>query len=260
VVPILQATPLVQLDEEKRASVTNEYRKTVAQAATGLLAVVGFFVTYQQIQSTFQKDISDRLAKAIEATGSSNVALRAGGVYTLGRIMRDSPQDSSAILQILSAFVRSTAAMSNSHADPGAAPIDVSAALLVITNRPISDIGAVSATSIDLRGSDLHQLTMRNANLDGAILIGCSFEGAGLAGTTLKGADLSFANLDGAVLRQADLSGANLLGASLRGTVLSGANLTSVENLTEGQLSRAIYDSAKLPSNIKQEVVRGGRS
>jgi uncharacterized protein YjbI with pentapeptide repeats len=67
---------------------------------------------------------------------------------------------------------------------------------------PTMFTGAVSASTIQLRGAVLHGADLSNQDLRGA---------------NLAGADLSEANLSGADLREANLDGANLTGAKIDG-------------------------------------------
>jgi hypothetical protein len=87
--------------------------------------------------------------------------------------------------------------------------------------------------SSDLRGQDLHGLSLRSRDLADAQLRLADLRGADLHGARLQGADLRGAlaskarmrgaHLDGADLRCSDLRGADLTGASLRHANLEGA-------------------------------------
>ncbi len=99
----------------------------------------------------------------------------------------------------------------------------------------------------DLSGYDLSHRYLAHANLRNAQLVNTNFfmadlSGAMLINANLADADLSGANLTGADLRGARLTGANLLVADLQDTILLGANLLDTRNLTQQQLSAAIYN------------------
>ena len=86
-------------------------------------------------------------------------------------------------------------------------------------------------------------------------------------GAYLRRTDLSFANLERANLSRVDFTnasfrGANFKDAVLEGTILRGADLTGAENLTLGQLARAILDEkTKLPEKFSiEEILRNRQS
>jgi hypothetical protein len=53
-----------------------------------------------------QSHITDRYIKAVEQLGSSSVDVRLGGIYALGRIMRDSDTDRQMVVEVLAAYLR----------------------------------------------------------------------------------------------------------------------------------------------------------
>ena len=75
--------------------------------------------------------------------------------------------------------------------------------------------------NIDLSGTELSHLNLRDCNL-----IGANLEGANLSHSCLEGAKLVIANLENANLYQANLRKAKLIGAKLTNTYLEGADLT----------------------------------
>jgi uncharacterized protein YjbI with pentapeptide repeats len=108
----------------------------------------------------------------------------------------------------------------------------------------------VSKVGVDLCGTDLSEIDLReatasDANLRGADLTRAELRGAKLSRANLSGAILNKANLKDATLDMAHLSQATLSGADLRGAHLSGADLREAI-LYEAHLRKAILSGADL--------------
>jgi hypothetical protein len=129
-----------------RATAINDIRTTLLQGIGGVLLVLGAFFTYRQLQTSRdqlavaeQGQVTERFTRAIDQLSKERtIDQRIGGIYALDRIMRDSPKDHSAVVEVLAAFVRERAAMPPSAVtdSPDAAPEDVEAALTVLGHRP----------------------------------------------------------------------------------------------------------------------------
>ena len=110
-----------------------------------VLVAVGLFLTNAfnrtQEQSTEQGQVTERFSRAIDQLGSDKLDIRLGGVYGLGRLMRDSPADEANILEVLSAYVRDHAPAPRTP-PPGPTSshpaTDIQAALTVLGHRPDS--------------------------------------------------------------------------------------------------------------------------
>jgi Pentapeptide repeats (8 copies) len=181
--------------------------------------------------------ITDRYSKAVDQLGDDSPEVSLGGLYALGRIMRDSPRDEQAVVAVLSAFVRRQAKRNDNLAPPwpaGEAERDevkpsfrVQAALNVISTREHCDLAAVP----DLRDCDLRGARLKNAKLHAAsfrrsYLFKAHLDGADLSEASLVDADLTDARFDGATLMDADLRRATLTGARFKGVDLNRAWLT----------------------------------
>jgi len=104
--------------------------------------------------------------------------------------------------------------------------------------------------NINLSGSaiekiDLRQINLKNANLDGIKLTKIDLRGADLSNTSLIDANLSFSNLAEANLTQANLLRGNLLQAKLGSAILQKAELMKT-NLREADLNAANLNGANL--------------
>jgi hypothetical protein len=70
-----------------------EVRTTLLQGLGGAALLVGAYVTYRQLQTSREGQITERFTRAIDQLGSEHLDVRLGGLYALERIARDSPAD-----------------------------------------------------------------------------------------------------------------------------------------------------------------------
>ncbi|GAB3892975.1 hypothetical protein GCM10029964_068930 [Kibdelosporangium lantanae] len=95
----------LELQQAQRA-LENNARAMLLQGFAGLLLVVGAVSTWRQLRIARDGNITDRFGKAVEQLGGDRVELRLGGIYALERIVRNSPADRLAAIEILTAFIR----------------------------------------------------------------------------------------------------------------------------------------------------------
>lgn len=248
----------------------------VIQAVTAITAIGALIFTNLSLDATRE----GQYTKAVEQLGqqgADRLQVRLGGIYALERLAVDSPRDQPTVVQVLSAFIRTTTARvpQDSRHRPAcpdrAVPPDVEAALRVIASRDTAqDGGAVVDLStacldaatpmITYQAGGMATLGMSGVDLEGARLSGARLLGTSLtnadlertdlrhailAGTWLTKARLLDAGLDQAVLFAADLGEANLAGAKLTGAGLDSANLQRA-NLAGADLSGADLSGADL--------------
>jgi hypothetical protein len=60
----------------------------------------------EQTKADHQRRITESFSKGIEQLASEKIEARLGGIYTLERISRESPDDYSVVIETLTAFVR----------------------------------------------------------------------------------------------------------------------------------------------------------
>ena len=216
---------------------------SVLLVAAGLVVVTARATQRQTEANRAQLDLllneraAQRFTEAVDQLGRRDEpAVRLGAIHALAQVMRDSPRDQKAVVEVLGAFVRSHGdtkpipAPSGSHADHRASPPDVVAAFRALALRPFVSVD--ESGQVDVRGVYLS-------------LPGEKLPGAHLEGAALRGAILTLADLDGARLNNAGLEGANLENASLRGASLRDASLNDT-NLTFTTLVRADLSGADL--------------
>ncbi|GGR97220.1 hypothetical protein GCM10010252_39850 [Streptomyces aureoverticillatus] len=241
------------LSAAQRADWTKRTEVAVAVLAglATLFAAVAAVVTLQvqanqgrtEVDVTRQGQITDRFNTAVGNLGDPADEVRLGGIFALRRIMEDSSRDQPAVVDVLSAYVRTHAPAAGggkAKRDAAGRPApDVRAAFETLAERDPHDD---NSARVDLRDAHLRYIGVRqdmaganeskgsapqlaHANLSGAVLSDAYLSRTRLAGTYLVGTRLEDADLRGADLRGVDLRGAKLTGADLKGADLRGARL-----------------------------------
>lgn len=268
-----------------------------AAAAAGVVFTgLSLQATRQQNTVAEQAQLTDRFTKAVDQldrAGLDHLQARLGAIYALERLARDSPRDHETVVEVLAAFVRTTAARpvpldTASDAEtarpcsadqPATARLgaDVQAALTVLGRRDTTrdgdtriDLSHTCLGGADLSGLDLGSADFLGADLSRSVVVGADLANANLVfahlgeavviRTTLTNATLGRADLAGTRIRGVDLTGAslyqaNLAGSNLVGTNLSGAHLESA-NLTGADLESADLTGADLTGTNLTDVRR----
>lgn len=198
-----------------------------------------------------------RYTTAIEQLDATGVSTRLGAIYALGRISRESPDDSQMIINVLCAWLQAplrevaepvdTANTESIHVDSfpmsgfnmdtsnPRASVDREAALKVIAdaatyfpNRRISLNGA-DLSGVRLNGGDLTGASLEGADLSGAILTEVNLRGAILTDCIMSNARLEGVNLDAVNLDRASADRVKFYESKLRSSRLAYANLTNAE-------------------------------
>jgi hypothetical protein len=196
---------------------------------------------HAQTEADRQRRITESFSKAVEQLGSDKIEVRLGGIYTLERISRESPEEYWTVMETLTAFVRervrwkvpdvaefdnvkSSISLNELKYDP---PTDIDAVLSVIIRRDEKNRAREKSEHwyLKLRGTDLRGASFRHAHLENANLRYVHLEGANLRDAHLEGAILRDAHFEGANLRDVHLDGATLRDAHLEGADLGGAYL-----------------------------------
>ncbi|MGO9907069.1 MAG: pentapeptide repeat-containing protein [Solirubrobacteraceae bacterium] len=200
-----------------------------------------------------EQQLTERFMRAVDQVGHPALDVRLGGIYSLERLARESPEHHGPIIEILAAFVREHAPWPAREGNGRRRPsTDVQAAVTILGRRIVEqDTGApisLSYTALPgatLTGAHLERALLSGANLEGADLFKADLSSADLEGANLRNAGLLLASLNDTVLWGANIEGARLYGASLEGAALKGANLKGA-GLTGANLKDAGLHSADL--------------
>ncbi len=212
----------VTTDPEKRFTVENEARRTLAQILGGGVFIIGVWFTWRQLKIAQEGQITERFTRAIDQLGNKSPELRLGAVYALERIARDSRRDHWPTMEILAAYLREHAPWGDMARrgpptpDRGDDRVVIQAILTVLRRRKLE-----------------YEETQQHLNLSRVDLHGMS-----LVKVDLSGADLSFSNFTAALLREARLDNCDLTGASFAQADLSGASLLNAK-VSDEQLRAA---------------------
>jgi Pentapeptide repeats (8 copies) len=287
--PKWQVRSIVGLDSKDRFDRENEARQTLSQIVGGLVLLVGFYFTWQNLVLTRQSQtdaaksaqenfnlgqqgqITDRFTSAIAQLGDPKLEVRLGGIYALERIANESPKDHWPIMEVLTAFVREHANV-NAPKKPlpkledelPSPPLDIQAILTVLGRRDVTyervgdqslDLHEADLTGADLSDADLRSAKFIETDLTGADLSRAKLGQADFSAAILNGANLENTKLDGAFLMDVDLNCYSILGsptcANLSQTLLAGANLSRADLARARQVSTAQLESAKGNSQTK---------
>jgi hypothetical protein len=199
----------------------------------------------------------ESFSKAVEQLGSKKLEVRLGGIYSLERISKESPDDYWTVMENLTAFVRERSRRNEAErtaldleqrvsrrayslwqkaSQPDGRAEEFWAEAVNLEKRgepPAADIAAVmsvikrrSDRSRERESANRWHLDLGGAVLKLASLFRAHLEGAYLWEAHLERAGLGWAHLEGAYLWEAHLEGADLTGADLTGVHLRRADLT----------------------------------
>ena len=244
------------VEKEARAKAITDTRSTLTTVLGTLAAAFAGIVGYKNYRLALEKQHSDAVAtrdkqtaetfsKAVELVGSPEMTKRLGGIYSLRRLIGNSPEDYAAILDVLSGHVRITAAKDpdkppapQQETSPGFSrcPVDVQAILNIIGERKF----------FEQEGED-DRLDLSFIALRDAWCVACNFRRIYFwevlfENVTLIDADLRDADFRGAVFLNCDFKGAQLKGANFDGaSVIKPINLAAQQS---AQMHGATFSEA----------------
>ncbi|MGW6415369.1 pentapeptide repeat-containing protein [Streptomyces sp. NPDC055055] len=246
---------------------------TALPTVPALLALALTAMTISQARDTLRVAERDQMASSYTDTvgnlGDDSVNVRISSLYALQRIMKESPREQPAIVEILCAYVRdkartpSKAKVEAAHKDAETKPAeDVQAALNVLGARPpgvegeaVMDLRRAYLVGADFTDGNFTDADFRGADLTFAQLSG-EFENVWFNRATLRGAILSRGRFGESAFVEADMAnvwwdGADFEGADLTSADLSGATLDSEAggtgvSLVDAELSGADLTDADL--------------
>lgn len=245
-VPRWQASRVTLKDPKKYFEAENKARSTLLQAVGGAFFFVTAYVGLKQLRVaednrklTEHKNSTDRFVKAAEMLADRDrMEVRLAGIYALGRIVRDSPEDHWTVMQLLLSFIEDRTDESTIFAK------DVPAALNVIGKRNVgNDPKFVTGTEhqsvarlefhiANLHFSKLFLLNFDRARLEFvdlslALLRGVSFKGASFSNCSFSEAWLLAGEVTWAIFEQCNLSGSKFDATQVKSVRFIGCNLTN---------------------------------
>ena len=273
-----------------RATAIDSVRQTVVTTAAGLAATVGLAFTARTFYMSRRGQVTDRYASAMSLLASDKLEERLGGIYALEHVMAESPRDHAAVTDVLAAFVREHAQLTQQNEEVGPVPpsvgnvaseviepvtaelkqhlvhptADVAAAVTVLARRPNRDEPAliVNLRNVNLAGlwlppkSKISRIDFAGSNLSHTRFPHAEFHNVGLSGVNLTKAVLDQSRFDEVYLTYADLTEAFASNTVFTHTILLGARLTKAAlhgaDLSEaGNLTAEQFSESRLDHKTK---------
>jgi hypothetical protein len=254
--PRWQVAHLKKLKPEERFQQENEARKTLAQIIGGIVLIGGLYYTGESTriaqksaddtqkaatessELTRQGQITERFTKAVEQLGradipnkENNLAIRLGGIYALERVANESKEYHWPIMELLTAYVRQNAPRKLN--DPNyELKADIKAILTVLGRRKIEY--ETESQRLDLSGTNLSGLQLKDANLDRVMFNGADLTGATFIKGQMENASFVITDLTSAAFLEIDLKGSTF-NIKLSGsrffpkTIFKGTNFTDCD-------------------------------
>jgi hypothetical protein len=256
----IEAEDRYRLAQDHR-KLLNDIRTTLLQGIAGGVLLLGLVFTWQQQRgindqlAVAQRDaataeqglVTERFKEGINELGSPKDYVRAGGVYTLVRVAKESSSDTAnAAYTVVLTFVRdnlcrnkNSNATLNGDADFVGPPQSVVSGL-----QTLHDKFKLDRVKIDLShlrgcqgnlGADLVNVDLNEVNLTDAHFSGATLEGANLTKANLHCANLHGTNFD---------HGTNFTDSKLLGADISNDSFKHAKGFTRRQLQEAYWDRA----------------
>jgi predicted DNA binding CopG/RHH family protein len=197
--------------------------------------------TKQNYQALVDKNTADRFSRAVEMLGDKKqITVRLGGIYSLERIAKDSPEDYHwIVMELLTAFVRENAPF------PFCCNSEQLAEAKKAFSKPVEkDIQAI-LTVLGRRGN--RELEPFSLNLTKTCLRGANFRD-----TDLTDVDLCYTDLSVSDFRNANLTRVLFRYANLEDTMFMYADLDQA-NFSVAYISRTSFNHAK---NLSAEQIK----
>ena len=260
--PKYQVASLDVTSEGVRFRLENEARKTLAQIFGGIILLGGAYATVQTMRISQETSQAEQFTRAIEQLGAThddekktaNTEVRLGGIYTLERLAKTSPDTYHwTIMEVLTGYFRKNAIRKSPSGTPPYEPSEDVQAVITVLGRRRATYGTAQDQSLDLSGTHLARANLGRSSFNRAdyrrvSFVAVNLGGANLCEVNLREADLSYANLYNVDLREADLSYANLSHAKLGYADLRGADLRKA-SLSKADLSDAFLLS---PADLRE--------
>lgn len=208
------------------AALENENRRTVLQGVGGLFFFVTAWLSFRNLQIAEGKQAMERLSEAAKLLSDSERTSIRGGIYTLERIAKDSPDARWSVVEILIAFVTERSPLQNNDGQRIYKPVDadIQAALAVIVQCMSKETShTANLIRLDLNGACFEDVELKRINFQNCDLVRASFKRAKLADVFFWQSALLNANFTGAVFSNVSFVQSELTNTNFSSTDLTGA-------------------------------------
>jgi uncharacterized protein YjbI with pentapeptide repeats len=283
---ILEKDVLIITKDE--ASARNAIYTSLIPVVGGTLFWITAYMTWRNLISSEEKQITERFSKATDQLGSDKLPTVMGAIYSLERISRDSEKDYPTTMKILIEFIRDNNSIDNNQNQLVKISQAAQEIINIIGKRRISnpnrdideylDLSYVNLAKISIMNLDLSKIDFRGSHFKNGIISGGKFVNSNLSdcdfsyvnkefnGTHERNefakADLRGAIFHKAVLVKSDFSNArmgeaNLTNAQLSNSNMSGANLVGA-NMSEADLTSADLSDVNLSGATLNNTIISG--
>ncbi|WP_133794779.1 pentapeptide repeat-containing protein [Actinokineospora alba] len=184
---LIAGPELGELRGKERFNALTSTRQLVLASVGGALAAIGVVVTTRTYTANKRGQVTDRYGKAVALLTSDKLGERLGGLYALEHVMRESPTDQGAVVDVLMAFIREHSAdRVRLHWRPAGDGAELTAARFTRATLTQARFHGGSALRADFSHARLAGTDFVDVPLAAAV-----FEDAALAGTRFAGCDLS---------------------------------------------------------------------
>ncbi|SCG37788.1 Uncharacterized protein YjbI, contains pentapeptide repeats [Micromonospora rifamycinica] len=245
-------------DFAQRVALQNDIRKTLASAIAGTLFLATAYFAWRQVlnaghqlllqqhqvEITRDEQLAGRLYRSFEYLGHDNLNVRIGAMFTLERLVRASPEDTRAVLEVLAAYVRTRSPWPPKLPGQYIESADIDDVPPMQTRSPdiqlaLDVIGRLNSGGSDIRLS-LAESDLRQASLNGGDFSDIDFDSSSLARVTAYEAKLNRASLQEVDLRGAHFDSAEMHLCWLR-DVLTDESTGVSGDLTGSDLNHAKF-------------------
>lgn len=236
----------VHLTMKERLESEAGIRASLIQFFGGAILIGGLYFTAQGFRLTREGHITGRYATAIDQLGNDSADVRIGGIYSLERIMLDSPSDREMIIEVLTSYVREHTRIDKRTPSTQRVTADAQAALSVIARRPGGHFR--DARPLDFYHSGLNDADFRGGDFTGAWFYYCNLDSGHFAGARLIGAGLSFCKGRQVAFTNCSAQGANFVHSQYTHSWFLSADLTETDfygcDLTNSDFGRRYGDGS----------------
>jgi uncharacterized protein YjbI with pentapeptide repeats len=185
----------------------------------------------QALEEQRTASLSEEYSRTVNQLASDQESVRVDAVTDLTRIASDSPDKLETVMRVLGTHLRASGPAT--YVGFGGRPTDsyyAAAAIRTLKKRWMEKT-AESNFKIDLANIDVHGQSWADVDLTGAYIPGIDLRGADLALANMAGAYAVGARFDCADLTSVPFGTADLRASQFAGAVVSGADFHDVEHL-----------------------------
>lgn len=197
----------------------NNIRKTNAQIFGGIILLLGAYATFENVKIIQEKnevDIyrnSSTLTGINNANGTPNLSVRIGGLYSLSRLSKISPDNYFwPVMELVSSYIKENSKICDKKLIRG----DIQAAINIIGDRNtiyeeefIIDLKHTNMCGYDFSGRNFMRINFTGAKFSYSVLLAAKFDNSILEKTSFYKSNMQYTSLVKALLLNTDFTNAD---------------------------------------------------